>query len=98
MKKKSISARIGKETVQEIDSLVEELDLNQTDLLVYAISLLYKSVQKQKEESSPFDLLEDLGLIGCFEGDPHLSKNYKSEISDILTEKHGKNSLKKTLC
>ena len=88
MKLKSISARIKDETAQKIDFLQKDLNLTQTDVIVKAVEVLYVDVQKQKEKPSPFDVFEDLGLIGCFEGDSDLSENYKSEIQGYLDKKH----------
>ncbi len=44
--------------------------------------------QFQAAHKTPLEIFEDLGLVGCFEGDPDLSTNYKAIITDHLDEKH----------
>lgn len=44
-------------------------------------------MKQQESNQSPFELLEDLNLIGCFEGEKSLSQNYKNELSKALNRK-----------
>lgn len=88
MKVKSISARISEKAAKELDFLIEELNLSKTAIFEMVIKKLYAEEQKKKAQLSPFDIFEELDLIGCLESDPNLSENYKSEITDSLIKKH----------
>jgi hypothetical protein len=48
-----------------------------------------------KAQKSPFELLEKLHLIGCFEGEKTLSQNYKKLQSKSLEKKHQATKSKK---
>jgi hypothetical protein len=57
--------------------------LNRT--LVAALDQQYAQLQHHRE--TPSEIFQELGLIGCFTGDPNLSTNYKAVILDYLDEK-----------
>lgn len=88
MKHNTINARVGEKTAHQVDYLKEELNIDRTAVIVKALDLLYRSVEEQKAKPSPFEAFDDLGLIGCFEGDADLSENYKTEIADSLNKKY----------
>ncbi|CAN1209471.1 hypothetical protein TUMEXPCC7403_04560 [Tumidithrix helvetica PCC 7403] len=41
-----------------------------------------------KESSSPLQLLQQAGLIGCIEAEPDLSVQYKKYLSESLSDKY----------
>lgn len=89
LKAKIITARIDEQIVLQIEYLKRHLNVrNTTNVLKEAVANLYKSVKQREEQKSPFKLLEELHLIGCFEGEENLSITYKKELSDSLSKKH----------
>jgi hypothetical protein len=56
--------------------------------MIKAVSNLYISVQQEETQKSPFELLEEFQLIGCFEGEEDLSQTYKKKLSTSLEEKY----------
>ena len=46
----------------------------------------YQNRQEQKQD--PAFLLKQSGFIGCADGDPNLSTNYKRTLKTILNKKH----------
>lgn len=89
MGKRIITARIDEEVGFEIEFLKHRLGWQSTThVLTEAVHNLYNSVKQQEAKKSPFELLEELNLIGCFEGENTLSQNYKNELSKSLSKKH----------
>ena len=89
MKRKVITARIDEQVFFQIEYLKRHLgDTNTTHILKEAVRHLYNDVKEQEAQKSPFELLEELNLIGCFEGEEDLSINYKNVLSQSLTKKH----------
>lgn len=89
MTKKIITARIDEEVGHQIDFLKSYLGKqNTTYILTEAIKNLYLRLKEEEAKQSPFELLEKLNLIGCFEGEQSLSQNYKSELTKSLSQKH----------
>lgn len=58
-----------------------------THILTEAVLSLYNNIKQQAKKSS-FELLEELDLIRCFEGEKLLSQNYKVELSKSLNQKY----------
>lgn len=44
--------------------------------------------KSEREASSAYQTLEELGLIGCADGPSDLSANYKAMLGESLEEKH----------
>lgn len=89
MKARIITARIDEQIIFQIDYIKRHLKADSTtQVLKTAVSSLYGAIKQQELQKSPFALLEELQLIGCFEGEQELSQIYKSDISDSLHKKH----------
>lgn len=58
------------------------------EALVEAIHRLYTFFKRKKTKPTPFELLEELNLIGFLKGEPDLSVSYKDYLTDLLLEKH----------
>jgi hypothetical protein len=85
-KLKRINARIS----AELDALVQEL----ASVQGRSVSEIVVSALKEfcsKHSSFPpirvYESFENAGLIGCFKGTKHLSRNYKEELGDALDKK-----------
>lgn len=90
MRNRTIQARISENTDREILFLKETLGINQvTEIITLSIHALAQEYRQQKSKQTPFEALEELGLLGCIENaDPSLSENYKSVFSKNLKAKH----------
>jgi len=90
MRNRSIQARISEDTDQEIAFLQNVLGIERvTDIITLSIHRLAEEHQQKKAKQSPFEALEELGLIGRIENaDPSLSQNYKSVLTNRLKIKH----------
>ncbi|MEI6790178.1 MAG: hypothetical protein WCK42_03240 [Myxococcaceae bacterium] len=90
MRNRTIQARISEDTDHEIQFLKETLGIGRvTEIITLSIHRLALEHQQNKAKQSPFEALEELGLIGCIQNaDPLLSQNYKSIISTNLKTKH----------
>lgn len=89
MRTKVITARIDDQASFQIEFLKRHLHLpHTTQVLLRAISSLYGAVKEKEAQKTPFELLEELELIGCLEGEKDLSQNYKKVLSESLQAKH----------
>lgn len=96
MKTKIVTARINEQIGFEIEYLKRHLNVQSTtQVITEAVTNLYTYVKEKKSQKTPFELLEELHLIGCFEGEKGLSQTYKEEISNSLSKKYRPNKLKK---
>lgn len=90
MRNRTIQARISETTEREIEYLKDTLGIDQvTPIITLSIHRLALEHQQQKSKQTPFEAMEELGLIGCIDSaDPALSQNYKSVLSKNLKAKH----------
>lgn len=87
--KKIITARIDDQVGYQIEYLKQHLGIQSTTrILTEAIGSFYNDIKQEERQKTPFELLEELNLIGCFEGEKTLSKNYKKILSQSLAKKH----------
>lgn len=88
MVKKIITARINKDVDFQINFIKNHLGVESTtQVLTQAVNNLYDVIKEKEVKKNPFEILEELNLIGCFEGEKTLSENYKEELSDSLKSK-----------
>jgi hypothetical protein len=59
---------------------------NVGEILQQAIDLYYQ--QLQPIQKSPLEVLQEARLVGCFEGSPELSIEYKSIVQEHLDQKY----------
>ena len=90
MRNRTIQARISETTDQEIEFLKGTLGIDQvTQIITLSIHRLALEHQQQKSKQTPFEAMEELGLIACIDhADPSLSQNYKSVLIEGLKAKH----------
>ena len=96
MRKRIITARIDAQIEFKIEFLKCHLgEKSTTTILTEAVHNLFNVVKEREKKQTPFEILEELNLIGCFEGEESLSQIYKDEISKSLNKKY---KSKKTKC
>lgn len=96
MKAKLITARIDEQVFAQIEYLKRHFgDSNTTSILKEAIRHYYNEIKSKESQKSPFDLLEELNLIGCLEAEENLSLDYKTVLSKSLSKKHSLSKSKK---
>jgi hypothetical protein len=59
-----------------------------TEVLRTAIDRYHQQVYKASPQKSPLQIFTELGLVGCFEGEPSLSGNYKSIVKSYILKKY----------
>ncbi|MEI6805188.1 MAG: hypothetical protein WCK49_01610 [Myxococcaceae bacterium] len=68
MKNHVIHARVDQNTFGEIQSLKEALGLTKTtEVISFALHKLFAEQKKVHAQKSPFELMEQAGLIGCID-------------------------------
>lgn len=89
MKTKLVTARFDEDVFTEIAFLRNKLQARTTtEVITEAIHFLYNDMIQKEKKKSPFELLEELGLIGCMDDKPNLSSDYKKNLSTSLEKKH----------
>lgn len=81
-----INAILDDEHVTKLAYIQQQTKVNEIETIKYAISFYYQYLQDQKRD--PAFLLKQSGFIGCADGDPNLSTNYKKTLKTILNRKH----------
>ncbi len=96
MKTKLITARMDEQEIFQIEYLKKHLrSESTTQVLRNALNCLYQDVKQKEVKKTPFELLEELHLIGSFEGEKELSIDYKKKISKYVEQKHRSSKIKK---
>ncbi len=80
-----VNARLDESTSAELRQLVRGTGWSVTDVIRESIHRLY--LQESVQERTPADAFAD--LIGGFEGPADLSTNYKVDLRNTLSRKHG---------
>ena len=89
MKKRTIQARIEDKTHEELEYLKKDLGMPETtQVLSFALHYLFRERKKKRSKNSPFEFMEELGLIGSIQSRVDLSDNYKEAIGKSLRKKH----------
>ncbi|MFZ2726267.1 MAG: hypothetical protein WAX77_08465 [Methylococcaceae bacterium] len=71
-----ITADIDSHHADKLDFLKAALRLENNALIQKAIDVLYEK-QQQSQGQKTYQILQEVGFIGCIEGDGDLSENYK---------------------
>lgn len=79
-----VRIQLTDEQARKLAYIQQQTNQNVTDLVLQAIDQQYE--QLYGAQKTPLDIFEELGLVGCIDGDPNLSANYKTVIS-YLDEK-----------
>ena len=84
-KEKTVTFRVDINTENKITRLEKMLGIGRTDLLIQAISDLYYS--QLGSDKSALESFSESGLIGCIDGDPNLSRDYKDDVQEYVVDK-----------
>ena len=68
------------DVLQEVSALIESLQQKK--------ALLESSPSSKENTKSTYEVLKESGLIGCMDGPPDLSVNYKKYLAEGLKEKY----------
>jgi hypothetical protein len=81
-----ITIQIDAEHAAQLAYIQQRSHLDPAAVINHSIEQEYAKLQAAS--STPLQIFEEAGLIGCLEGTPNLSVNYKSIISDYIAEKY----------
>ncbi|MBE9077984.1 CopG family transcriptional regulator [Romeria aff. gracilis LEGE 07310] len=81
-----IATQLDNDHAKKLAYIQAQTHQDLTEVLNQAIDLYYK--QLNPTQKSPLDILTEAGLVGCFEGAPDLSSNYKSSVNEYLDQKY----------
>ena len=81
-----IAAQLDSDHAEKLAYIQAQTQQDVTEILNQAIDLYYE--QLKPTQKSPLEVLQEDGLVGCFEGSPDLSSNYKTIIHEYLDQKY----------
>ena len=82
-----IQTQLDDQRLQKLRYLVETTRTSANEVIGQAIDFYYSRINADHPNTA--DLLVKSGFVGCGEASPELSTNYKSELNQILAQKHG---------
>ena len=81
-----INARLDDEHAEKLTYLTRTTGASVTEVLKQALDVYFE--QLGNSCGSAAQILEQSGFIGCGEGSPHLSEQYKESLKKSLATKH----------
>jgi hypothetical protein len=82
-----IQTQLDDQRLQKLRYLAETTRVSTHEVIGQAIDFYYSRINA--DHPSAADLLVKSGFVGCGEASPELSTNYKSELNQMLAQKHG---------
>ena len=83
-----VNARLDRDRASKFNYIRQRTNQGTSEIMKVAIDLYYERL-RQETPIKPLQLLQQAGLIGCAEGEPDLSVNYKQYLTESLNEKYG---------
>ncbi|WP_434684373.1 ribbon-helix-helix protein, CopG family [Pseudanabaena minima] len=83
-----VNARLDSDRASKFNYIRQRTNQGTSEIMKAAIDLYYERL-RQETTVKPLQLLQQAGLIGCAEGEPDLSVNYKQYLTESLNEKYG---------
>ncbi|MFN5387833.1 MAG: ribbon-helix-helix protein, CopG family [Pseudanabaena sp.] len=83
-----VNARLDSDRASKFNYIRQRTNQGTSEIMKVAIDLYYERL-RQETTVKPLQLLQQAGLIGCAEGEPDLSVNYKQYLTESLNEKYG---------
>jgi hypothetical protein len=76
------------------DNLMQQARLmtdlkSEREIVEAALKNWIRTKQQRKRPNNPLQALLESDFVGCFEGEPDLSINYKAEFARIMDKKYG---------
>lgn len=84
-----LNINLEEEEVTKLSIIQKITGKDLTEVLRTAIDRYHQQVNKAPIQKSPLQIFTELGLVGCLEGEPDLSNNYKSVVKSYILKKHG---------
>jgi hypothetical protein len=81
-----VNAQVNDDIANKLNFIQAQTKQDLSEILKKAIELYYQTLKTPQK--TPLQILEESGLIGCFEDDPNLSSNYKQVLTESLTKKY----------
>jgi hypothetical protein len=82
----NIATQLDDNYAAKLTYIQAQTQQNVDEILQRAIELYYQRLQPIQK--SPLAVLEEAGLVGCFEGGSDLSSNYKPIVQECLDQKY----------
>ena len=83
-----VNARLDSDRASKFNYIRQRTNQGTSEIMKAAIDIYYERL-RQETTVKPLQLLQQAGLIGCAEGEPDLSVNYKQYLTESLNEKYG---------
>lgn len=77
-----ITIQLDSEHAEQLAYIQKHTHLDPVTVINQRIEQEYAKLQAS--QPSPLQIFEEAGLVGCFEGSPDLSSNYKSLVADYI--------------
>lgn len=82
-----LNINLEEEEVIKLSTLQKITGKDLTEVLRTAIDRYHQQIYKAPSPKSPLQIFTELGLVGCVEGEPDLSVNYKSVVKSYILKK-----------
>ena len=73
-----LEIELDNDSVEKLAYIQKQINQDVNDVIKQAIQQYYNQIQTN--EISALTLFRELGLVGCIQGDPDLSVNYKTKL------------------
>jgi hypothetical protein len=80
-----LNARLDADLNEKLEYLKRRTKLGVTDVVKRSIECYYEEVRRGASDAR--EILEQSGFVGCAEGDPNLSSDYKQALIESLGRK-----------
>jgi hypothetical protein len=73
----NISLNLEDEQIRKLQYIQQQINLDLSELVSHNVSTLIDEHYQQLQSQNPLQIFEELGLVGCINGEPNFSSNYK---------------------
>lgn len=86
-----LDIQLDDEAVQKLAYIQEQTNQDLSAAIKQAIEQYYNQINTTNK--APLKIFQELGLVGCFNGDADLSLDYKTKMADYLRAKQEEDRL-----
>jgi hypothetical protein len=86
-----LEIQLDDDSVQKLAYIQEQTNQDLSAAIKQAIEQYYNQINTTNKP--PLQIFQELGLVGCFQGDADLSVNYKTKMADYLRAKQEEHRL-----